>query len=311
MKKFINKALSIIGLDIRLNNIRFIHLRHIKKVHKIEAIEILELPANAIVDGKIKAPEQVAQGLRAIIQRTNTENASACLALPIQCVITKRIKLLKKLSIKQQIEEYMAKHFPGVSHDLCYDYTTLSDLSGEDNLYENILLVAARQEQLNDYVKLVEQAGLRVKTVDVDIYALARAVHFILPKHSFLGVKGVLNIEFNSVLFIILRNDEVIYHSQWDYISSDSTYEKLKHAMQLYHSIYPYALLNCLYVFDFQEKLNAFISKIESTLHIKVKYFYFYQPQIAFSAGISFARIKKNLEEMFICYGLALRGIAK
>jgi Tfp pilus assembly PilM family ATPase len=288
---------SVIGVDIRLNEIRFIHLRQTKQKHSIEAAEVIEFPAGVIVDGKIKAPDKVIQGIRALVQQTEVQHYATCVALPAQSVMTNRIQLLKRLTAAerlQEIEENISRYFPDFSRELCYDYAVLSD---SNDLHNTVVWVATRQEQLNDYVNVVEQAGLSVKAVDVDLYALARAAKYAIGKQATQDLIALLDVSIDSVLFVVLHNDEVTYHLQWDYAEIDEIYAKLNGAFQWYCSTHPSTHFNHLYLSGDREKITTILSQISNKIPIHAQPIPLFQDK---HHAILF-------EKMMVCYGLALR----
>jgi len=302
---------SSIGLDIRLNEIRFIHLRYINNVPRIETMECIALPANAIVEGRIKLFEQVSQTLRTLVQKTHTQHFPTCIALPAQSVISKRFEWPNKLTPKEQkfrVEEQLIGYFPGFSHELCYDYTILSE---RNNSHTHVLLVATRQEQLNDYIRVAEQAGLSVKIVDIDMYALARAACVAMIKKMDVSPIGILHMDIHSTLFIVVHDNEVTYYSQWNNTIAEETLTTLSNTIQLWHTTYPQLQLNNLYLSGDPGHLSNILPKIQSTLQIKLNLLQFSQEKINVNRAIYFEKTNMLLEKMMVCFGLALRRMPK
>jgi Tfp pilus assembly PilM family ATPase len=301
---------SSIGLDIRLNEIRFIHLRYISNTPRIEAIECIALPAHAIVEGRIKLPESVIQTLRTLVQKTHTQHLSTCMTLPAQGVISKRFQWLKKLTSKEQkrqAEEQLVSHFPGFSHELCYDYNILSEL---DDSHENVLLVATRQEQLNDYIHVAERAELSVKIIDVDTYALARAVRFVMAEKCDFSQIAILHVELNSVLFIVMNDNEIMYHSCWNDNNIEQISTKLNNAIQVFYSTYPQLPLNDLYISGEAEQVADVLPKIQNAFNMKINRLRLFQ-EVNVNPAISLGETKNFSENMMVCFGAALRRMPK
>ena len=301
---------SSIGLDIRLNEIRFIHVTYIKSSPRIEAIECIELPREAIVEGRIKLIEPIKQSLRALVQKTHTNNFPACMVLPVQSVISKKFQSSRQLTNKEKtllIEEQLAKLFPSFSHELCYDYNILSK---PNDSHENVLLVATRQQQLNDYIHIAECAGLAVKIIDIDTYALARAAQWVMKNTIHLFPIAILHIELAAALLIVVVDNEVVFHSYWNDTVGEEIYIQLCKGIQSFRTTHLHLQLNNLYILGEVEPLTEIFHRIQNTFNIQITVL----PQlhsIKINSTISNETIKKFLPKMMICVGLTLRRMQK
>lgn len=213
-----------LGLDICSTEIRLLALRRKKRHICVEKMAVMALPFGAVVEGKIQQADIVAACLKTIVQKADVHDAIVTIALPIQSVISKKITLdeAKTLSHIHHINDY----FPGVSDALAYDYIEID---------KEMLLIAARYDELMLYVNMVESAGLRVSIVDVDLYALARAAHYALS-HK-VGSYPIFLLELNrlgSQLMLLSQNN--ILYQQAILGTMDQIGVQLKTALKVYFS---------------------------------------------------------------------------
>lgn len=302
------RAKRIVGLDININEIRCIQMRQTKRQFIIEQAETQRLPEGAIVDGKIQVFDQVIECIRMIIQRMKIQNNFAAIALPVQSVISKRTQQFKKMSHESRMREMtenLLHYFPGVTQELCYDYVVLSPV---DALHDNVLVIATRYEQLNDYVNVVERAGLSVKIVDVDIYALARAVKFAIATEAGSPLVAVLNVHANVARFLVLHHDEIIYHLQFDYREITDIYAHLSSGIQICCSMHHLSQLNQLYLAGDTRIITLLVNEVPDKWNMTAQIVSPLQ-QMTLSPAMSSEKIAENAEKLWICCGLAMRRI--
>jgi len=183
-----------LGLDISTTEIRLLALRRKKQHISVEKMAMIPLPSGAVVEGRIKQTEIVTAYLKTLLQKAGIRHKKVTIALPMQSIISKKIPLTEAPDLNH-INDY----FPGIDDVLAYDYIEIE---------KEMLLVAARQDEMMRYINLVENAGLKIDVVDGDIYALARAVHFALHEvQSF----PVLLLELVGSQLILLSDNNILY----------------------------------------------------------------------------------------------------
>jgi type IV pilus assembly protein PilM len=298
----------VIGLEIQSDVIKLIHLNHIKQKLRVERMEILALPENAIAEGKIQLPDQITTCLYSLVQRLKIQNYPAVLALPVQSIISRQIQFKKQYTQSgksKEIIDSVSSYFPGLIQDLCYDYTMLPMLEAKK---ERALFVAARSEQLNDYVTVVTRAGLCVKIVDVDIYALVRAARFATS--LLFSLVAILNIEPVTAQFVFLQNNEISYHHQFEYCSLDELLEKLSGIMQLCCSTHQVASVETILLSCSPDVMPELVNKIEKHLSVNVHVINPFELMLH-SATVSAGTMCANAARMMVSCGLAMRRMPK
>lgn len=111
-------------------------------------------------------------------RRCATGQRRVALALPSAQVICKTCPLPADLSPQQLEARLLAEAdrlFPFPLDDLALDFQVLGPAAAEPGLVE-ALVVACRQSQLDPYEQLLARAGLELVAVDVDSFALRRAL---------------------------------------------------------------------------------------------------------------------------------------
>ncbi|MCC2666128.1 MAG: hypothetical protein K0R24_544 [Gammaproteobacteria bacterium] len=293
---------TLVGLDIQTDAIRLLRLRPIKKQLIIEEALMMGLPTGAIISGKIQQPELVSDCLRELATHSKIKKLNSVIALPAECVTSKRIQLAKELcetDREVEIADNLTHYLPSLSGELCYDYIKLDT---HNETQDNIFLAAAQLDPLNSYVSVVENAGISVHIVDVDVYAVARAVCFSIPDS--VKTKIILDVDSTIARFILLNHNEIIFHQSIFRHDLKEFYEKLKLTIQLCLSTYNQFIIRKIYLSGSAQDTSEIISLIEKNFSMETHSIDIFR-NVLFPQEI---RSKENISS--IAYGLALRGIA-
>jgi type IV pilus assembly protein PilM len=170
-------ARHCIGLDIGSTAIKLVQLRQTHRGPVLERFGVEAVPAGAIVDGVVAAPDAVAGALRALWARTAPRGRDVALAVSGNGVIIKRISVpqLGPAAFAQQVEwEATQLVGPRRRDDVLIDHTPLRQhpLTGE----VEVLLVAAKKELVEQHLRAARAAGLRPVVVDATAFTLQNCV---------------------------------------------------------------------------------------------------------------------------------------
>jgi type IV pilus assembly protein PilM len=301
---------SVVGLDIRAHEVRLIVLRQAKRLPLVEHMTIIDLPFGAFKEGKIQSLDQVIEPIRLEVLRLKIENRPAAIALPMQSVISRPIQLMKTVSHEMRekiIAENLAHYFPEVTHELCYDYVMLPDA---DELHVTALLVATRQDQLNDYMTVIERAGLSAKIIDVDMYALVRALKTAIAAQERSSFSAVVELELDTAQFIIFNLNEILFHRQFDYRTRQELYSQLNSIVHLSCSTHHTVKLDKIYFTGHTENVLPLREKMQEQLGIRIQCIDLSQ-SVRFSSSIGIEKMRDFSEKMMVSMGLAIRRMPR
>ena len=294
------KSKPLVGLDIHADEVRLLQLKRVKNSIKVEKQAVCELPAGVIVDGKIKQMSSVITAIQELVRETQTQGCPAAIALPSQCVISQRIRLasiLQDVECEIEISTRLSHYLPGVNDSLCFDFAIQGQLDAEHN---DVLLIAARDEQVNSYVDVVNHSGLIVKIVEVDSHALMRAAKFFIPRAFFQQTIAVLDIGQTVALLVVYQDGHIVLNQQFSILKNNMQLEsQLKKILKLYF-------------FDDQKiALNFFLAGCDDILLTAVADYL----RKEFSTAVDILDpsqvwpFKKAASRMMVSFGLALRGL--
>lgn len=170
-------ARHCIGLDIGSTAIKLVQLRTGRAGLVLENFGVEPVPAAAIAAGAVVDPAAVVAALRTLVRRIGLRGKAVALAVSGNGVIIKRISVpqLEPAAFAQQIEwEARQLVAPPSRDDVLIDHTRLrqSPITGEIE----VLLVAAKKDLVQQYLRVVGEAGLRPVVVDATAFALQNCV---------------------------------------------------------------------------------------------------------------------------------------
>ena len=183
----ISKKMQLVGLDIGSHSIKVVEIDHSRKGRILKNFGVIGLPPDAIVEGTIKEREVVSSAIKAIFKNLKVKNKNVATSVSGFSVIAKKIPLSKveESAIETAIQEEAEQYIPFDINEVNIDYDILPSetervVGGEEadkETYEQteVMLVAAKKDMIQDYVKLIELAGLNPQVMDLDAFALQNA----------------------------------------------------------------------------------------------------------------------------------------
>ncbi len=174
------RSRNLIGLDIGDSSVKVVELKELGRGRGYQVVKAGwdPLSPEAIVDGAIMDAQLVAETIQRLFQRCRVKTSTpVATALSGHSVIVKRISLptMSPAELAESIHWEAEQYIPFDIEDVNLDYEILegSSLSGDGNM--DVLLAAAKKDRINDYVSVIDQAGLNVATVDIAAFAMQNA----------------------------------------------------------------------------------------------------------------------------------------
>ncbi|MFZ2315055.1 MAG: type IV pilus assembly protein PilM [Gammaproteobacteria bacterium] len=209
---------DLIGLDIGSDFIKLMKINCSESENVVENFSIYPLPIGAVVKGEIKQTAIVANAIREMIKQANTNVVDVALAIPRSLAIFKNITIDSRLNldeIESRVWIEANRHFPELTNDIYLDFF-VSGPSAHDASQLEVVLVACRKEHIKPYVDMMKSIGLRASIVDIDSFALERALLLIAkPLLQTIGTIALLQLDGPLSTLIVIREGKLIYaHEQ-------------------------------------------------------------------------------------------------
>jgi type IV pilus assembly protein PilM len=150
---------------------------------RIVRAAIAPTPEEAVKDGIIVEREITAAALRELLRTANLGGVTgAVAAVAGSSVIVRHVKLPKiaESALRKSIRYEASKHISSSVEDSCVEFEILGpSLTELDKM--DVMLVAAPNEMINSRLAVLELAGLEPVAIDIEAFALQRALLDVSP----------------------------------------------------------------------------------------------------------------------------------
>ncbi len=205
----------LIGVDIGSSSIKVLQLSRSGSNYRVEGFALEPIPEGAVSEGNITNTDQVAEAVKRAVKRSGSKAKACAMAVSSSAVITKIIHLPAELSeddIEAQIEVEAGQYIPYPRDEVSLDFEILGPAARNAELVE-VMLAASKTEHVDLCREVAEQAGLNLRVVEVESFAIANAFGLVRKRAGIDESEaiGVLNMGAASSTLIALRSDRTIY----------------------------------------------------------------------------------------------------
>ena len=164
---------NLVGLDIGSRSIKAAQIVDSKRGHTLKHFAMVDIAHGAIEEGTINDPESVAQSIQQLFKSNNIKENNVAVSIGGYSVIVKKINVqtMAEEQLQETIHFEAEQYIPFDISDVNLDFQILGEDENNSNQM-NVFLVAAKKEMVNDYINLVNLAGLNPCIVDVEAFAL-------------------------------------------------------------------------------------------------------------------------------------------
>lgn len=174
---FKKQALSI-GLDIGSHAVKICEMKKVENGYRLMAIGSLRLPPDSLEDGAIRAPDAVGRAIASLIDNLKIKGKKVAISISGYSVIVKKINLARMTeeALEKHILSEAEQYIPFDIEDVYLDFQDLKT-TGQAAREErtDVMLVAAKRDLVDGYLRMLRSVGLQPVVVDVDAFAIENA----------------------------------------------------------------------------------------------------------------------------------------
>ena len=220
-----SKKKTLVGLDIGSHCIKAVEIEHTRLGRILRNFGMIATPQDAIVEGSIKDVGAVSAAIKTLFKNLNIKNRNVAVSLSGYSVIAKKIVLDKvdESEMEKTIKLEAEKYIPYGINEVHLDYTVLND---EDSTEEppdenapsnmmNVLLVAGKNDVIDEYVELIQAANLNLGVVDIDVFAIQNAAEISVDEPE--GNYAIITVGASELGINAIHNGQSVF-------SRDSSY---------------------------------------------------------------------------------------
>lgn len=164
----------LVGVDIGSSSIKVCELKEGRKGQRtLVRFGYHPLPTQTIVDGHVINSGAVVEGLDKLFHKQKMRDVA--LRVSGHSVIIKKITmpLMTAQELREQISWEAEQHIPFDLAEVEMDWQILSQRPEQRQM--EVLLVAAKKEEVNDLTNIAAQAKLRPRVIDLDAFTVQNA----------------------------------------------------------------------------------------------------------------------------------------
>ncbi len=197
------KKRTTVGLDIGRGMIKLVELDHGGDRPALRRAIAGPVPAESVIDGEIVRKGQVADAIRALFSEAGLQAATVATALGGHSVFVKTVETTASSASEatREVRRTAAEHIPFSLDGVHLDVQALRPSAGDGPA--EVLLVAAKKENVAARVALIEECGAGVSLLDSEALALCNAL-----EHNYPGVRdgsvALVNVGYEITSIIVL-----------------------------------------------------------------------------------------------------------
>jgi type IV pilus assembly protein PilM len=167
------KKNHLVGLDIGSRTIKAGEVVEGKRGPTLKKFGMIDIPPGAIEDGAVNDPQIVSDAIRQLFRTYNIKEQNVAVSIGGYSVIVKKINVqtMPEEKLQETIQFEAEQYIPFDISDVNLDFQILGESEHNPNQM-SVFLVAAKKEMINDYINLVNLAGLNPCIIDVEAFAL-------------------------------------------------------------------------------------------------------------------------------------------
>jgi type IV pilus assembly protein PilM len=164
---------NLIGLDIGTSTVKVVELEENKGKYTLKNIGVAKIPRETINNGVIINADPLVQTIKSLLSSLKVSNKSAAVSVSGNNVIIKKINLpiMTEDQLEPLIESEAEQFIPFDLDEVNIDFQILGVT--EDNPEKmDVMLVAAKKANIQDYLDALATAGIRTRVIDIDVFAM-------------------------------------------------------------------------------------------------------------------------------------------
>lgn len=163
---------NLVGVDIGSTGIKVCQFEESRRGLRLIRFGYAPLAPQVVVDGQVMDAGAVTAAIEAIFAQHKIRERGCALSVSGQSVIIRKITvpMMTDAELAEQITWEAEQHIPFDIKDVEVDYQVLRRRPEASQM--DLLLVAAKRDQINDYAQLARNARLKPTICDIDAFTV-------------------------------------------------------------------------------------------------------------------------------------------
>ncbi len=234
--KILKKAKTFIGLDIGKYAVKFVEFSFQKEKISLSNLGHSCLSFETIVDEMLINTNEIIDRIKTIISYYKLKKNSTAFSIPGNDTIIKRIQVKGETfdDIQRGVELEAPNHIPYNINEIKIAFHIFEQ--EEESEQNDILLIAVKEEILDDYLTILIESGLKPEVADIDFFAIQNIFEYnykedIDPAETV----ALINIGANLLNILILKNFQSLFYRD-TILGNFLPYERIQNTLNLPYS---------------------------------------------------------------------------
>jgi type IV pilus assembly protein PilM len=203
------------------------------KTFRAESYAAEPTPPNSINEKTIVDAPAVGEAIRRAVKRAGTSSKDVAIAIGGDAAITKIIQMPRRFTARElegQVEIQADQYIPFPMEEVSFDFQVMGPSPTDPEMLD-VLLVATRTENVDQRKAAVEAAGLTVRVVDVEPFALENACHLLVHQMPDGGMQhqiAIVDFGASNTTFSVLQDMRVVYTRDFSFGGQQLTEEIMR-----------------------------------------------------------------------------------
>ncbi len=214
---------AMMAVDISATGIKLLELSRAHGKYTLQSMAMTPLPRDAIVENAIMDSGAVIQALTDAVDIARPATRNVAFAVSGNAVIIRTVTMpaMTELELESQIDYEAEQYIPHSTDDVYLDFQILAGGS-DDDAQMDVVLAACKREVIDDYLRVLEEAGLEPGCVDCAVFALQNTAELVaggtghvvpdaLADPAETRTHALVNIGANLININILQNGKMAF----------------------------------------------------------------------------------------------------
>ena len=197
-----------IGIDIGKNNIYAAQLKENRRGLEIRGLVHREYQTDN--GGILEAKDLLIPLLRDVVQDRQLKGKRVVVHFPSEYIISFPLSFQvgKDEPVEAAIMRNSKQYLTYPLEEAIIDYPSLTSVSGDEGNKYRASVLAARRDQMTNYLSILKTAGLTVEVVDFGVSALLRFHNY--PRQTIQNSIILCNLGYSQSLISVVTNDSIL-----------------------------------------------------------------------------------------------------
>lgn len=205
----------MLGLDIGSSAVKLVELSAHGQGFRLDSFAVEPIASGAVQDKGVHDVTAVAAAIRRAVSQAGTRQRQVVAAVGGATAMTKVITMpagLNDLELEEQVALEASQSISYPLDEVNLDFEVLGPTASGDRM--EVLLAASRTDQVNNHTMAVEMAGLELRILDIEAYALENAFPLytsLLPELGKGKTVAVVDVGHRVTTLVVLHDGSGIY----------------------------------------------------------------------------------------------------